>query len=72
MGLLAADLVVAAYVLIAFFMGRTVDGWSSLMLSVWFLGSLILIAIGLVGEYVGKVFTEVKGRPRYNIRETLW
>ena len=55
MGLLAADLVVAAYVLIAFFMGRTVDGWSSLMLSVWFLGSLILIAIGLVGEYVARV-----------------
>lgn len=41
------------------------------MLSVWFLGSLILIAIGIVGEYIGKIFTEVKGRPRYALRDKL-
>lgn len=71
MGLLAADLIVAIYVLIAFFAGSAVSGWSSIMLSIWFLGSLILIAIGVVGEYVGKVFTEVKSRPRYNIKSRL-
>lgn len=71
MGLLAVDLMVAIYVLIAFFAGSTVSGWSSLILSVWFLGSLILMAIGVVGEYIGKIFTEVKARPRYNIRETI-
>lgn len=72
MGLLLIDLLVAIYVLIAFFAGNAVSGWSSLMLSVWFLGSLILMAIGVVGEYVGKVFTEVKARPRFEIRETVW
>lgn len=71
MALLAVDLMVAIYVLIAFFAGSTVSGWSSLILSVWFLGSLILMAIGVVGEYIGKIFTEVKARPRYNIRETI-
>lgn len=71
-GLLVADLLVAIYVMIAFCAGSAVSGWSSLMLSIWFLGSLMLIAIGVVGEYVGKVFSEVKARPRYNIRDTLW
>lgn len=69
--LLLLDLLVAVYVLIAFFVGNAVSGWSSLMLSVWFLGSLILMAIGVVGEYIGKIFTEVKARPRYNIREKI-
>lgn len=72
MGLMAIDILVAVYVLCSFFTGSSVSGWSSLMLSVWFLGSLILMAIGIVGEYIGKVFTEVKSRPRYNIRESIW
>lgn len=72
LSLLLIDLIVAIYVLIAFFAGNAVSGWSSIMLSIWFLGSLMLIAIGVVGEYIGKIFTEVKARPRYNIRETLW
>lgn len=71
MVLLVLDLIVAGYVLVAFFTGSTVSGWSSLMLSVWFLGSLILIAIGVVGEYIGKIFIEVKGRPRYSIKSRL-
>ncbi|MCM1004680.1 MAG: glycosyltransferase family 2 protein [Prevotella sp.] len=71
MSLLAVDLIVAIYVLIAFFAGSAVSGWSSLMLSVWFLGSLILIAIGVVGEYIGKIFTEVKARPRFNIKDRI-
>ena len=65
------DVVVAAYVFIAYFTRDIESGWASLMLSVWFLGSLILIAIGMVGEYVGKIFIEVKQRPRYNIEERL-
>lgn len=69
--ILAVDIVVAIYVLVSYFCGNTVSGWSSLMLSVWFLGSLILIAIGVVGEYVGKMFMEVKHRPRYNIRDRV-
>lgn len=69
--LLAIDLVVGAYVLYSHFFRETISGWASIMLSVWFLGSLILIAIGIVGEYIGKIFTEVKGRPRYALRDKL-
>lgn len=68
--ILILDLLIGTYVLISFFGGNTVSGWSSLMLSIWFLVSLILIALGIVGEYIGKIFVEVKGRPRYNIKET--
>lgn len=70
--LLVITLGVAVWVLIAYFTHRTISGWSSLMLSVWFLGSLILMGIGIVGEYIGKIFIEVKQRPRYAIDRTLW
>ncbi len=71
LGLLIADIGMALYVLGSYLSGHTVAGWTSLMLSVWFLGSLILIALGIVGVYVGKIFTEVKHRPRYAVRERL-
>lgn len=66
------DIVVALWVLAAHFRNATIDGWSSLMLSVWFLGGLILISIGVVGEYIGKIFIEVKQRPRYAVAEKIW
>ncbi|MDE6321225.1 MAG: glycosyltransferase family 2 protein [Muribaculaceae bacterium] len=68
---LLITLLVAVYVFVAYLTGRTIAGWSSLMLSVWFLGSLILMGIGIVGEYIGKIFLEVKARPRYTIRQRL-
>lgn len=69
--LLLCDLIVALYVFCSRTFGTVTLGWSSLILSVWFLGSLILIAIGMVGEYIGKIFAEVKGRPRYAIWERI-
>lgn len=69
--LLILDIMVGIYVLLSYFTGATVSGWTSIMLSVWFLGSLVLIALGIVGEYIGKIFVEVKARPRYDIREHL-
>ena len=69
--LLFADIIVAIWVLVSHFQGRAISGWSSLMLSVWFLGSLVLIALGIIGEYIGKIYVEVKHRPRYNISEKL-
>ncbi len=70
--LLLIDVVVAAYVFISYFFKPALEpGWTSLMLSVWFLGSLILMGIGIVGEYIGKIFIEVKNRPRYEIRDIL-
>lgn len=71
--LLAVALLVTVYVFISYFYSDHIEaGWASLMLSVWILGSMILIAIGIVGEYIGKIFNEVKHRPRYAIRDTLW
>ena len=51
------------------FAGHVVSGWSSLMVSIWLLGGIQLISLSIIGEYVGKVFTEVKRRPRFNIEE---
>lgn len=59
------------YALISFFTGHVVPGWTSLILSIWFLGGLQLLAIGMVGQYIGKIYIEVKHRPRYNIEKIL-
>ncbi|MCM1162512.1 MAG: glycosyltransferase family 2 protein [Roseburia sp.] len=61
----------AVYAFASYLMGRTVAGWTSLILSIWFLGGLQLISIGLIGQYIGKIYTEVKHRPRYNIEILL-
>ena len=52
-------------------MGHTESGWTSLMISVWLLGGLMLMSIGLIGEYIGKIYEEVKQRPRYIIESNL-
>lgn len=72
LALLLCDVAVAIYVLVSYFVCDAISGWSSLMFSVWFLGSLILMALGIVGEYVGKIFMEVKHRPRFVERERIW
>lgn len=51
--------------------GQTVRGWSTLMISIWFLGGLQLLALGIIGEYIGKIYTEVKNRPKYIIESIL-
>ncbi len=61
----------AVYALISYFTGHVEPGWTSLILSIWFLGGLQLLAIGLVGQYIGKIYIEVKHRPRYNIEKVL-
>lgn len=71
--LLLIDLLVGAYVLISYFFSDHISaGWTSIMLSIWALGSLILMSIGVVGEYIGKIFVEVKHRPRYAVSDKLW
>ena len=59
------------YTLISYFTGNTEPGWSSLMISIWFLGGVQLFSIGVVGQYVGKAYFEAKQRPRYDIVENL-
>lgn len=59
------------YSIVRHFLGGTVLGWSSLMVSIWALGGLQLLAIGIVGEYIGKMYLETKGRPRFAIQDIL-
>lgn len=72
LALLILDAAMGLYVLRAYFRDEVIPGWTSLMLSTWFLGSLILMALGVVGEYIGKIFIEVKRRPRFAVRDTLF
>ena len=65
------SLVMIVYNIIRWACGATVAGWTSLSCSVWFLGGLILLSLGVVGEYVGKLYLESKDRPRYLIRQVL-
>ena len=57
--------------LVRHYMGATLVGWTTLMVSVWAIGGLILLSLGVVGEYVGKIYLETKSRPRYIIEEIL-
>lgn len=59
------------WVCYSYFYGNVVPGWSSLMVSLWFCSGCVLIGLGVVGEYVGKIYIEVKDRPRYNIEKVL-
>lgn len=61
------SIVLMIYTIIEKIQGHIVPGWSSLMISIWFLGGVQLISVSVIGEYIGKVFTEVKHRPRFNI-----
>lgn len=65
------SILAAVYALISKIAGVTVPGWTSLMLSIWFIGGVQLLSLGLIGEYVGKVYQEAKHRPRYIIEKTL-
>lgn len=64
-------LFVTIYTLHAYLINDTTPGWASLMISVWFVGGAVLISLGIVGEYIGKIYIEVKDRPRYNEEELL-
>ena len=52
-------------------MGRAVSGWTAIVCSIWLLGGLQMLCLGVVGGYVGKIYGEVKARPRYRIEEYL-
>ena len=73
LGVLAfiASIVMAVYTVVGFFMGTTVSGWASIIISIWGFGGLILIALGMIGEYIGKIYMETKARPRYLVEKFL-
>ena len=66
-GLLGA--IMAVYVLITAFSGQTVAGWASLMMSIWLLGGLQLVALGVIGEYIARIYIQGKHRPLYIAKE---
>ncbi len=55
-----------------YYTGRTVPGWASSYCSTWFIGSIQLLSLGVMGEYIGKIYMETKHRPRYHIEAYLW
>ena len=73
LGILCALLGVAmgVYVLVSLAQGHVVAGWASLMMSIWLLGGFQLVALGLIGEYVGKIYMETKRRPKFILEEYL-
>lgn len=69
--IIGCSILAAIYALVSYFTGRVVEGWTSLILSIWFIGGIQLLSIGLIGQYIGKIYVEVKHRPRYNIETVL-
>ncbi len=65
------SIVMVIYSLISFFVGAAVSGWASTLCSIWALGGLQLLAIGIIGEYIGKIYLETKRRPRFIVEEYL-
>ena len=66
---LIVAIIIFIYVLYSVITHRAILGWTSIILSIWLVGACILMGLGVVGEYIGKIYIEVKNRPRYNIEE---
>lgn len=69
--ILFISIIIMIYSLIRKLTGNTVSGWTFLSISIWFIGGLQMISIGVIGEYIGKMYNETKARPRYIISENL-
>ena len=65
------SLVILIYSFVRHYQGETIPGWTTLMVSIWAIGGLILLSLGVVGEYVGKIYLETKARPRFIVQEFL-
>ncbi len=67
----SVSLILMIYFLTVYLMGKTVEGWSTLAISIWGLGGVQLLSLGIIGEYVGKIYMETKARPKYIIESFL-
>lgn len=65
------SILMLVYSFVRHFMGATIVGWTTLMVSIWAIGGLILLSLGIVGEYIGKIYLEAKGRPRFLVEQFL-
>ena len=64
-------MVMIVFALVEHFNGATIQGWTSILVSMWFIGGIITTGVGITGLYIGKIYTEVKRRPRYFIEERV-
>ena len=62
---------ITIWVIVCLVQHKAITGWSSLILSIWFCSGCVLIGLGIVGEYIGKIYMEVKRRPRFNIKDEI-
>lgn len=69
--LFGISIVMLIYFLVTYFLGNTVQGWATIVISIWAIGGLQLLAIGIIGEYIGKIYLETKARPKFIIEEDL-
>ena len=67
----AGSLIMLIYSVVQHFLGNTVSGWTSTIVSIWAIGGLQILSIGVIGEYIGKIYMETKARPKYIIEKFL-
>lgn len=65
------SLIALIYSLVVKFLGKAEIGWTSIVISIWMIGGIQLLSLGVIGEYIGKIYNETKARPRYIIKEKL-
>lgn len=65
------SIVMFGWMLIQHFTGNTIEGWTSILCSLWFIGGVMVFSIGMIGEYIGKIYLETKHRPKYFIEEII-
>ena len=71
LSIIVVSIIAMIYGIVGYFLGNSVGGWSSLFCSIWFIGGVQLLSIGIIGQYIGKTYIEVKERPRYNVDEFI-
>ena len=69
MVILLLDMIYGIYAILNYFFGKTIPGWTSLMFTILFLGAIQLLSIGIIGEYIARIFSEAKKRPHYFIQD---
>ena len=65
------SIIMLIYSLVVKLLGQTVEGWTFIVCSIWLVSGIQMLSIGIIGEYVGKIYSETKRRPRYFISENL-
>lgn len=70
-GALGVSVLMILWFIIGAVRGNTVSGWATIVVSIWLFGGLILLGLGVVGEYIGKIYMEAKGRPRFRVEKFL-